>query len=204
MLCELTTLTCPLLAVGRAAQGAAAWMRDGDAKGELLGSWRTEIGALGRLVLLRGFEAPEDMTAERRRALLSDDPFNGAGIVTALEMDSYAPFPFLPPIRTGARGGVYEIRTYRLKPGGLAPTLAGWEAALAPARPYTDHLVTNLYALDGAPRITHVWAFASLEERAGLRARAYGDGVWPPRGGPEQIAEATSVIALPTDGSPLA
>lgn len=118
-------------------------------------------------------------------------------------MDSYAPFAFLPPIRTGDRGGVYEFRTYHLKPGGLPPTLAGWEAAIAPAREYTEHLVANMYAFDGAPRITHVWGFTSLQERAELRFRAYGAGAWPPKGGPEQIAEATSTIALPQGLSPL-
>lgn len=204
MLYELATLSCPLLAVGQASDGVHAWVNEPDAKGELFGYWRTEIGTLGRLIVLRGFEAPEDMTSERRRALLSANPFNAGTVITALTMDSYAPFPFLPPIRTGDRGGVYEFRTYHLKPGGLAPTLAGWEAAIEPAREYTEHLVLNMYALDGVPRITHIWGFASLAERAGLRSRAYGAGVWPPKGGPEQIAEATSTIALPQGPSPLA
>jgi hypothetical protein len=203
MLYELATLSCPLLALGHASEGVHAWVDDSEAKGQLMGCWRTEVGMLGRLIVLRGFTAPEDMTAERRRALLSANPFNAGGVVTALEMDSYAPFPFLPPIRTGERGGLYEIRTYRLKPGGLAPTLSAWEAAIEPARTYTEHLVVNLYALDGAPRITHIWAFASLQERAALRAQAYGAGVWPPKGGPDQIADATSVIALPQGESPL-
>ncbi|SFU84495.1 NIPSNAP protein [Methylobacterium sp. 174MFSha1.1] len=203
MLYELATLSCPLLALGQASDGAHAWIGDGDAKGELLGCWRTEIGTLGRLLMLRRFEVPEDMTAERRRALLSSNPFNAGNVVTAIEMESYAPFPFLPPVRTGDRGGVYEFRTYRLRPGGLPSTLAGWEAAIAPAWEYTEHLVVNMYALDGAPRITHIWAFTSLEERSGLRARAYGAGVWPPKGGPEQIVEATSTIALPQGTSPL-
>lgn len=203
MLYELATLSCPLLALGHASEGVHAWVDDSEAKGQLLGCWRTEVGMLGRLIVLRGFTAPEDMTAERRRALLSANPFNAGGVVTALEMDSYAPFPFLPPIRTGERGGLYEIRTYRLKPGGLAPTLSAWEAAIEPARTYTEHLVVNLYALDGAPRITHIWAFASLQERAALRTQAYGAGVWPPKGGPDQIADATSVIALPQGVSPL-
>lgn len=204
MLYELATLSCPLLALAQASDGVHAWVRDGEAKGEVLGCWRTELGTLGRLIVLRGFELPEDMTAERRRALLSANPFNAVSVVTALEMDSYAPFPFLPPIRTGDRGGVYEFRTYHLKPGGLPPTLAGWEAAIEPAREYTEHLVVTMYALDGAPRITHIWGFKSLEERAGLRSRAYGAGVWPPKGGPEQIAEATAMIALPQGPSLLA
>ncbi len=204
MLYELATLSCPLLALKRAAEGVHAWVGEGEAKGELVGCWRTELGRLGQLLVLRGFARPEDMTAERRRALLSANPFNAGDVMTGLAMDSYAPFPFLPPLRTGDRGGVYEFRTYHLVPGGLPTTLAGWEAALAPAREYTEHLVVNMYALDGAPRITHIWGFTSLEERAGLRARAYGAGVWPPKGGPEHIAEATSTIALPEGPSPLA
>ncbi|MDB5725731.1 MAG: hypothetical protein JWQ16_2485 [Novosphingobium sp.] len=203
MIYELATLACPLLALGKAAEGAGAWVRDSQAKGKLLGCWRTEMGTLGRLLMLREFEAIDDITAERRRAIFSVNPFNAGSVVTSLEMDSYSPFPFLPSIRTGDRGGVYEFRTYRLKPGGLPPTLAGWEAAIEPAYEYTAHLVVNMYALDGAPRITHIWGFNSLEERAGLRARAYGAGIWPPKGGPDQIIEATSTIALPLDGSPL-
>lgn len=202
MLYEFATLSCPLLAVGQVCERARAWVAEAEA-GALLGCWRTEIGTLGRVLVLRGFDGPEAMTAERRRALMSAAPYHGGDLLTALTLDSYAPFPFLPPLRTGSRGGIYEIRTYRLRPGGLAPTLAAWEAAIGPARTYTEHLVTNLYALDGAPRITHIWAFSSLEERARLRADAYASGLWPPKGGPDQILEATSSIALPDPGSPL-
>ncbi|MDP4021701.1 NIPSNAP family protein [Methylobacterium sp. NEAU 140] len=203
MLYELAALSCPLLSVASVSAAARAWTDDPEAKGTLVGCWRTEIGALGRLLILRGFEAPEDMTAERRRALMSANPFNAGDVLTGLEMDSYAPFPFLPPLRTGERGAVYELRTYRLKPGGLPATLAAWEAAYPAAKPYTDHLVVNLYALDGPPRITHIWGFASVEERARLRGEAYASGHWPPKGGPDQIAEAHSAVALPEPGSPL-
>lgn len=113
------------------------------------------------------------------------------------------PFPFLPSVKTGGRGKVYEFRTYLLKPGGLPATLAGWKQAVAPAHEYTAHLVTNMYALDGPPRITHVWGFSSLDQRASLRANAYATNVWPPNGGPETILEATSTIALPEKWSPL-
>jgi hypothetical protein len=202
MLYELTTLSCPLLALTQISERAQAWTAEAEA-GTLLGCWRADIGALGEVFVLRGFDTPEAMTAERRRALMSAAPFHGGDLLTALTMDSYAPFPFLPPLRTGARGSVYEIRTYRLRPGGLAPTLAAWESAIGPAKTYTDHLVTNLYALDGPPRITHIWAFSSLEERARLRGEAYAAGIWPPKGGPDQILAATSTIGLPTPGSPL-
>jgi hypothetical protein len=67
----------------------------------------------------------------------------------------------------------------------------------------TAHLVTDPYALDGGARISHVWGFTRLAERTALRDAAYGAGVWPPKDGPEQIAEATPATALPVGGSPL-
>lgn len=113
------------------------------------------------------------------------------------------PFPFLPPVSGSTRGGIYEFRTYKLRLGGLPPTLAGWEQAVGPAHEYTAHLVVNMYALEGPPRITHVWGFRSIEERGALRASHYASGLWPPKGGPENILEATSTIALAEPGSPL-
>ncbi len=203
MLYELATLSCPLLRLSEASAGARAWSCAPEAKGRLLGLWKTEIGALGRVLVLRGFEATEELAAERRRALLGASPFNAGSVVTALSLDGYAPFPFLPPVHPRAYGSVYEFRTYFLKPGGLPPTLAGWQQAIEPARDYTAHLVINMYALDGPLRVTHIWGFEDLQQRTALRSQSYAAGVWPPRGGPEQIIEATSTIALPDADSPL-
>ncbi|QIO32301.2 NIPSNAP family protein [Bradyrhizobium sp. 1(2017)] len=181
------------------AKAARDWVAAPDANGTLLGCWRTEFGTLGRLLILRSFETRDALDQERRRALLSTNPFNAGRLISALEMDSYQRFPFLPPPRPGVYGDVYEFRTYKLKPGGLPPTLAGWEAAIAPARDYTAHLMINMYALDGPPRITHIWGFESLAQRASLRSTAFATGVWPPKGGPDNVREAVSVIAMPED-----
>ena len=51
----------------------------------------------------------------------------------ALVIDSYQRFPFLPTVEPSKRGNVYEIRTYRLKTGGLVPTMQGWKQAMGPA-----------------------------------------------------------------------
>jgi len=194
---ELTTLAFPLLSASEVAKAARHWVSTPDAVGTLLGSWRTEIGPLGRMLILRRFDDAGTLHRERQRALSSASPFNAGGLITALEMDSYLPFPFLPPARAVIHDAVYEFRTYKLKPGGLPPTLAGWKAAITPAKDYTAHLIINMYALDGSPRITHIWEFDNLVQRASLRAAAYSSGTWPPKGGPENILEAISVIALP-------
>ena len=203
MIYEISTLSCPLLSIEDVSQRSNSWVLGAQATGTVLGSWRTEIGTLGRLMILRSFETAEILAKERRRAFLSENPFNAGEVLTSFTMESYKPFPFLPLVQPRAFGSVYEFRTYHLVPGGLSPTLLGWENAIEPAKEYTAHLVINMYALDGPPRITHIWGFASLEQRAMLRANAYGASVWPPYGGPEHIIEATSTIALPQAWSPL-
>jgi NIPSNAP len=201
MLYDLTTLTCAPLTEGGTAAAACDWIAQGP--GRLLGAWRTEIGALFQVKLLRGFDTAEALEEERRRALMSPAPFGISDPAIRLDMERYARFPFLSDVEPATFGSFYEFRTYYLKPGGLAPTLNSWRDAITPAVDYTRHLVVNMYALDGPPRITHIWGFFSLEERAALRARHYADGLWPPKGAPQQIANATSTICVPEPCSPL-
>lgn len=193
---ELVALDCRPLATAELVKHAAEWLRAPGANGHLLGAYRTEIGALGRLVLLRGFDDAEQARAERARTLESAAPFGGDRIVTTYEQRSYRRLPFLPARLGAAEDAVYEIRSYDLRAGGLPPTIAAWQSAIEPAAAYTRHLVTCLYATDGAPRLTHIWGFDSLEQRMELRAAHYKAGTWPPKGAPEQILTASSAIAF--------
>ncbi|MCS3470059.1 hypothetical protein M2401_003809 [Pseudomonas sp. JUb42] len=201
MLYELTTLSCPPLTEGIVATAACEWMAQGP--GQLRGVWRSEIGDLFQVKLLRSFDSMAALEDERRRALMARTPFGITDPTMVWQTESYQRFAFLADISSSTFGHFYEFRTYFLKPGGLAPTLAAWKDAIGPASEYTSHLVLNMYALDGPPRITHIWGFSSLQERAELRARHYANGLWPPKGAPEQIARATTMICIPEPCSPL-
>lgn len=87
MLYELATLSCPPLEVAALSPCARDWIDDGAAKGQVLGMWRSEIGTIGQLLVLRGFEAESDLRRERRRALLSTNPFNANRVATSLSME---------------------------------------------------------------------------------------------------------------------
>ncbi len=174
MLYEIATLTVKLGTAAKAVAGIGDYVGAPEAKGTLLGCWTSEIGELNQ-------EA-----------------------ITQMSFDTYAPFPFLPPVVPGKYGSIYEIRTYRLKHGGVPSTIAAWEAAM-PERGKLSPLSIAMYALDGPPRFTHIWPFASLDARAALRAESVAKGVWPPKGGPNWLTgEMRSIVALPTAISPLA
>jgi NIPSNAP len=201
---EIATLTIKLGTAAQAIAGIDLYVKAADAKGTLRGCWASEIGQLNQLYVLRSFADDAELQAERTRSFGTTDPFGCGEAIVTMELDSYAPFPFLPPVTPAKLGKVYEIRTYKLKAGGIPATIAAWEAAV-PERVKLSPLVIAMYALDGPPRFTHIWPFASLDARAAVRADAVAKGIWPPKGGPQWLTgDMRSTIALPTAISPLA
>jgi hypothetical protein len=203
MIYEIATLSIKLGTAAKAIAGIGDYVKAPGAKGTLLGCWSTEIGDLNQLLVLRGFDDHAQLLGERERILRTTDPFGAGDAIASLNFDSYTPFPFLPPVKPGKYGAVYEIRTYKLKHGGVPHTIAAWEAV--PARCELSPLSIAMYALDGPPRFTHIWPFASLDVRAAVRADSVAKGIWPPKGGPDWLTgEMHSTIGLPTAILPLA
>lgn len=201
---EIATLTIKLGTLGAVVSGIDGFVKEKEARGQLLGCWSSEIGELNRVVVLRGFADASELGEERMRVLSTTNPFNAGEAILDMTFDSYLPFPFLPPVTPGKFGAVYELRTYRLKHGGVPHTIEAWKAAM-PERGRISPLTVAMVALDGAPRFTHIWPFASLNARAAARADSVAKGVWPPKGGPAWLTgDMHSTILLPTAISPLA
>lgn len=200
MIYEVAQFKTTLFAAEKLAEAVAD--HTGRGKGTLLGSWVTDLGPLRQLLVLRGFPDLDTQMADREALMLSPDPFGAGALIEGMSLDSYAPFPFLPHVTPGAYGGVYEFRRYQLKTGGLAPTLEGWRQAM-PARGKVSPLVIAMYALGGPPAILHIWPYASADARQTIRRDIYTAGIWPPPGGPEQIAEGQAWLTYPTRVSPL-
>ncbi len=198
---ELATLDTVIFGAGKAGPGIERWVAEG--RGRLCGAWGTDIGTLNRVFLLRAFDSIETLMAERERALLSDNPFGCVEHLAGLSMESYRALDFLPPVEPGTFGPVYEFRTYCARLNGLAPTAEKWRNAV-PGREEYSRLTVAMYGLDGAPRLTQIWPYASLAARAEARAKSVADGKWPPKGGPDWLTpDMTSQIALPLPFSPL-
>ena len=169
----------------------------------LLACWYSEIGALNQILIIRSMADPKAALEARMDMLKSKSPFGVGEFMTGMTMDTFIAFDFLPPIQPGAYGPFYEVRSYILKTGGLEPTIALWRKAV-PARNKISPLLTAMSSVTGAvTRFTHIWPYKSLEERGRLRAKAMDEGVWPPPGGPDQLAVQQTDIYLPASFSPI-
>ena len=174
----------------------------GEADG-LLACWYSEIGALNQILIIR--KAPNFAAAlDGRLAVLnSKSPFGIGEFVTAMTMDTYVPFEFMAPLRPGAFGPCYEVRSYLLKPGGLAPTVELWRKAV-PGRATVSPVLAAMTAVTGAvTRFLHIWPYKTPDERMRLRDKAVADGVWPPPGGPGLLISQQADIYLPAAFSPM-
>jgi hypothetical protein len=169
----------------------------------LLACWNSEIGALNRILIIRKSAGAEAAIENRFAALSANSPFGIGEFITELSLDTYVSFDFMPPLRPGAFGPCYEVRSYVLKPDGLAPTIELWRRAV-PARARVSPVLAATVAVTGAAiRFMHIWPYKTYDERARLREKAVADGVWPPPGGPDHLISQQADIYLPAAFSPL-
>jgi NIPSNAP protein len=169
----------------------------------LLACWYSEIGAVNQILIIRKAGDAAATLDARFAALNADNPFGMSEYIVAMTMDTYVAFDFIAPLRPGEFGPCYEVRSYVLKPEGLAPTIAAWRKAV-PGRMAISPVLAAMTSVTGAvTRFLHVWPYKSFDERAKLRAKATADGVWPPPGGPGHLVSQQVDIYLPAPFSPM-
>ncbi|MBA3506249.1 MAG: NIPSNAP family protein [Betaproteobacteria bacterium] len=198
---EVATITIPVGATSRLLPKIGDYLAAG-ANGKLCACWYSDIGALNQIMVIREFASDAELIAERGRMALAGNPFGIGEFVVDLAVDSFTPFPFLPPLAPGDAGPFYEVRAYTLRPSALAPMLEAWRAAI-PARIKFSPLAIAMYAVEGAPRFMHAWPYQSLNERQRIRTAAVAAGVWPPKGGQDHLLTMRSSIFLAAPFSPL-
>jgi hypothetical protein len=169
----------------------------------LLACWYSDIGAVNQILLIRTMTDPAETLDARLVTSKEKSPFGIGEFITAMQMDTYVSFDFMPPIRPGEFGPCYEVRTYLLKPDGVAPTIELWRKAV-PGRMTVSPLLAAMTSVTGvATRFMHIWPYKSFDERARLRDKAVADGVWPPPGGPSHLLSQQVDIYLPAPFSPM-
>src|SRR2546428_14022439 len=92
---------------------------------------------------------------------------------------------------------IYEIRTYKLKPGSLGEVEKRFGEAYEYRKKYSP--LTAFWHTEIGPlnEIIHVWGYQDLAARAKIRAEAAKDADWPPQTS-ESIRTMRSEIINPS------
>jgi hypothetical protein len=195
-----------------AAKAAATIGKDirGDNYGKLLGYWNTEIGALNRGIHLWEHESYEKR--KQLRAEMGKLPRWVNEYVPVIQGDAglqRQDIRFLNPImdikKPASAPNLYELRTYRLKPGAVGQWLANFKAALPVREKYSP--LNGLWSGEaGQPNeVLHLWSYKSFEERMKVREQVSADKEWQATVQKNRplLESQESVLLLPAAHSPL-
>src|SRR5438093_1651636 len=171
---------------------------------ELTDFLHTEIGPLNEIVHIWPYR---DLAERARiRGEASKDPNWPPKIsefVRAMKSQILVPFSFLPDVRPGKVGPVFELRYYTLKPGTLPDTAKRWEAKVPERTKLSPLVVAGGVEFGQANGFIHILAYASMDQRMKIRDEARQKGVWPPPGGADRLLTQENKILLPASFSPL-
>jgi hypothetical protein len=186
-----------------ALKGIEPWLNANPRKGEFLACWFCDIGDLNQIMLLHHYGSEADQAADRDSVARDPNPFGVLELTERRSTNTFHQFPFLPALKAGTCGPIFEVRSYVLKPTGLSPTIATWEKQ-APLRQKLSPILAAMYSTTGeVTRFMHIWPYPDLVARAQTRKTAIETGVWPPPGGPDQLLAMHNDIYLPAAFSPI-
>jgi len=103
-----------------------AWLKANPRKGQFLACLACDIGDINQMLLLHHYANEADLAADRDALARDPNPYGCLELTERRSTNTFHQFPFLPPLKAGQYGPIFEVRTYLLKPTGLPPTVAAW------------------------------------------------------------------------------
>jgi NIPSNAP protein len=171
---------------------------------ELTAFLHTEIGPLNEIVHIWGYQDLADRARVRADAAKDANwPPAIRDFIREMRSEIITPFPFIPEVRPGKVGPIFELRYYTLKPGTLPDTAKGWEAKLPDRTKLSPIVLAGGVEFGKANGFVHIWAYQSMDQRMQIRDEARKKGVWPPPGGGDRLLTQENKILLPATFSPL-
>jgi NIPSNAP protein len=171
---------------------------------ELTGFFHTEVGPLNEIVHIWGYKDLADRARVRADATKDANwPPKIQEFIREMRSEIVVPFSFVPEVRPGKIGPIFELRYYTLKPGQLPEVAKGWEAKLPERVKFSPLVLAGGVEFGKANGFVHIWAYSGLDQRAKVREEARQKGAWPPPGGGDRLLTQENKILLPSAFSPL-
>ena len=210
MIHELRMYTCKpgtIAKVLEASGTVARRIREGDRYGVLEGHFSSEIGPLNRFVHMWRYEDMGEMARlrgelGRLEAWRSDYvPLIRPNI---LEQTVRILNPVRPMADPEGEGNLYELRIYRLPPGGAAPWAEKMAAALPAREKYSKNIGLWVTQLPDPNEVVHLWSYPDFGARMEARRASQADPEWSAflAANVSALQTMTSTLLLPSAWSP--
>ena len=182
MIVEMRTYTLQPGTVGQFEERFGAALAVRAKLSPLAAFWHTEVGPLNRVIHVWPYKDFEERTRVRAESQkLQGWPPNTREFVVEQQSEVFLPAPFSPKLEPRKLGGLYEIRLYTLKPGGIPGVIDRWSTAIAERVKLSPLAFAGHSEFGGLNRWCHIWAYKDAAERFAVREKARKEGIWPPK-----------------------
>ncbi|KAJ7070781.1 hypothetical protein C8F01DRAFT_975748, partial [Mycena amicta] len=172
---------------------------------KLTGNWEVLVGdqdTFIHILELESYEKTSKLLAspKHRAAFKEMAPF-----LTSRSSQLNQEFAFLPTAPPHTEGGIFELRSYQLKPGTLLEWENTWRRGIEARRKFVSPVGAWFSQIGRLHQVHHLWQYSNLEARKEMREKA-----WQIDGWAETVSKTSqltkfmdSLVLRPLEFSPL-
>ncbi|KAJ7459180.1 hypothetical protein B0H11DRAFT_2060684 [Mycena galericulata] len=137
---------------------------------KLTGNWEVIVGEQDTFIHILEFDGYEKTSQLLRTPTLLS--------CTSRSSQLNQEFAFLPTAPPRAQGGIFELRSYQLKPGTLLEWENTWRKGIEARRKFVAPVGAWFSQVGRLHQVHHLWQYPSLEARKELREQAWQIDGW--------------------------
>ena len=203
MIIEMRTYDLLPGTVGKVEELFAAGLPHRSKFSPLAAFWHTDVGPLNRVIHCWPYDSLDER--ERIRVEARDGvnwPPKISEYVVAQESKILTPAPYSPPLGDKKLGGIYEIRTYTIKPGMLADMVKNWGNYLEDRVKVSPLGAVWFSYLGPLNQFIHIWPYKDAGDRERVREETHKLSTWPPPTR-QYLAKQENALVVPASFSAL-
>jgi len=171
---------------------------------EISAFFYSDIGPLNEVIHIWPYKDMQDRTETRAKASATPSwPPHISEFLDEQLSEIFLPFPFTPEFKPGNHGPVFEWRSYTIKPHSLGGIQQRWADAIGEREKLSPLLMAMSTEIGPLNKFVHIWPYESLNHRAEVRAEAASKGIWPPKGGGDELVRQDNKIVFAAPFSPI-
>uniref|UniRef100_A0A2M4BWM2 NIPSNAP domain-containing protein n=2 Tax=Nyssorhynchus TaxID=44543 RepID=A0A2M4BWM2_9DIPT len=150
---------------------------------ELIGSWNVEVGDLDQCLHLWRYTGGFEMVDQAKRELTNDKSYvqlmqERGTFLRSRHLQYLLAFSYWPQLKLREGKNIYEIRSYRLKPGTMIEWGNNWARAINYRQNNNEAFAGYFSQIGRLYNVHHIWCYKDLQGRKETRESAWRSPGW--------------------------
>ncbi|KAL5278263.1 NIPSNAP1 family protein [Megaselia abdita] len=150
----------------------------------LVGSWTVQVGDMDQCVHLWRYTGGFEKIDQAKEELWHDEDYmklmaERGNLLRSRHLQYLLAFSYWPEISSREGKNLYEMRSYRLKPGTMIEWGNNWARAINFRKKNNEAAFAGFFSQIGRLyNVHHIWCYKSLKERKEIRESAWRNPGW--------------------------